>query len=278
MTQNEFFNILMDGLKHLPEKKLKDIIIFYDNKFTTGLADGKTEEEIIEELGNPNLIVNKYENGTFQGPITSENTVTNSDDIDNKNSINDIPITKGDNINASRNENDFNSKQNFSTDNLRTNLKESRKSNDYNNNNNFNYNQNSNTFNDNFTAKNSSNKTSMSNTNTILKICIAILSLMIFFPVITGIIGCIIGLFGAAIGIFAASIGVLIGGTFTSFMGLPNLPSFVANFPYQVIVLFSLGSISLSILLLLLFYYLCKFIIRMIIKLYSVLKVKGGTF
>ena len=58
MNQNEFFNILMDGLKDFPEIKLQDIISYYENSFTLGLAAGKTEEEIINELGNP--IFNSY--------------------------------------------------------------------------------------------------------------------------------------------------------------------------------------------------------------------------
>ena len=60
MNQNEFFNLLMDGLKDFPEIRLQDIISYYENNFALGLASGKTEQEIINELGNPNLIVDKY--------------------------------------------------------------------------------------------------------------------------------------------------------------------------------------------------------------------------
>ena len=62
MNQNEFFNILMEGLKDLPEIKLQDIISYYEHNFTLGLASGKTENEIINELGGPNSIINKYIN------------------------------------------------------------------------------------------------------------------------------------------------------------------------------------------------------------------------
>lgn len=113
-------------------------------------------------------------------------------------------------------------------------------------------------------------------TNIILKICIIILSLAIFFPVITGIIGCFIGLLGIAISIFIASIGVLVGGTFTNFFTLPNTPAFISNFPYPVIVLFSLGSLSLSLLLMIVFFYLCKFLILILAKIYKFLKFRGG--
>jgi hypothetical protein len=136
----------------------------------------------------------------------------------------------------------------------------------------FNNGQNSNNFN----TQDFGNKISQCSVNIILKICIIILALIVFFPVITGVAGCIIGLFGIAISIFIASIGVLVGGTFTSFIGLPNVPAFVANFPYPVIILFSLGSISLSILLIILFYYLCKFFILILPKIYNSVKSKGG--
>lgn len=56
MTQNEFFNILMDGLKDFPEIKLQDIISYYENYFKTRLTVGRTEDDIAKELGNPNLI------------------------------------------------------------------------------------------------------------------------------------------------------------------------------------------------------------------------------
>ena len=91
MNQNEFFNILMDGLKDFPEIKLQDIISYYENNFSLGLASGKTEEEIINELGNPNLIVNKYRNENLKTPINSE-YITNDiviNPINNENSTND---------------------------------------------------------------------------------------------------------------------------------------------------------------------------------------------
>jgi len=120
------------------------------------------------------------------------------------------------------------------------------------------------------------NKLSQYNVNMILRFCIIGLTLIIFFPVITGIIGFIFGILGVAISILLGSIGVLIGGTFTSFTGIHNLPAFVTNFPYPVLVLFSLGSISLSIFLTLLFYYLCKFFIKLSIKTCKSIKFKGG--
>lgn len=331
MTQNEFFNILMDGFKDFPETKLQDIISYYQNNFSLALSAGKTEEEIINELGNPNLIVNKYRNEYLEAPINSEflfddsnidsnedkdstanniiytekeNMVTNnkSNDLYGDFKTNDSFNTTSSNgsesgfnnklndFKASDSYEDINSNDGFYNLNNLDSLPDSQENNyksispnklNYNsnssnysfNNSNFNNEQNSNT-----NSNNTNTRISQFNVNTILKICIVILSFIIFFPVITGIIGCVIGLFGVAISILVASIGVLVGGTFTSFMGLPNLPAFVANFPYPVIVLFSLGSISLSILLILLFYYLCKFFVRVLIKIYNSLKSEGGAF
>lgn len=334
MTQNEFFNILMDGLKDFPETKLQNIISYYQNNFSLGSSVGKTEEEVINELGDPNLIVNKYRNEYLDAPINSESLsdgsginpnmdknyasnniiYTKEEDIVTNNKSSDLygdfktndrfnSISSNDNKNAFKSSssklNDFkasdsyeeiNSNDSFYNLNTLESLTDNQKSNNnpinpntlnYNsnssnysfNNSNFNNQQNSNT-----NSNNTSNGISKFTVNTILKICIVILSLIIFFPVITGIIGCIIGLLGVAISILVASIGVLVGGTFTSFIGLPNVPAFVANFPYPVIVLFSLGSISLSILLILLFYYLCKFFVRILIKIYHSLKPEGGAF
>lgn len=366
MNQNEFFNILMDGLKDFPESKLRDIISYYDNKFNHGLALGKAEEEIVTELGNPNLIVNQYRSEFLYTVDNSElfttdsgNTFTNTENFNDENSKydfssnTDVDTTTNDNDNDNDNTNftivndsitnnvtetiiDSNNiiSNTFSTvsidstklitdneilpavdvsddivndstitDTFNTegsilnidNTLEDIKINtptyeDANSNNNFynlytsnlsteskdaNY-ENSKSNNSNYTRSNLNYRKPQSTVNIILKVCIVCVTLLIFSPVITGIITCIIGLFGVAISILVGSIGLLVGGTFTSLVGVPNLPMFVANFPYPVIVLFSLGSISLSLLLTLVFYYLCKFFIRLLIKVYSVLKSKGG--
>lgn len=329
MNQNDFFNILMDGLKDFPEIKLHDIISYYENSFTLGLVAGKTEQEIVNELGNPTLIVNKYRNEDLKTPINSEYITTDVDitpisnidsihnsDCDNNNNfiINNTTFNKDQNIITDNNDifSNFKINDGFNNNN-KNNFEGNRKLNTFkitnsyedidsnactnindNNRNNSNYNSNSSSydFNDsnfnstqnlnsnsnNFNNKNSKNRISQFNINTLLKICIAILTVIIFFPVITGIIGCVIGLFGVAISILIASIGILVGGTFTSLIGLPNLPMFVANFPYPVLVLFSLGSILLSIFLIILFYYLCKYFIRISIKIYNLLTSERGAF
>lgn len=375
MNQNEFFNILVDGFKELPESKLRDILSYYDNKFTHGLASGKTEEEIITELGNPNLIVNQYKSEFLDGAdistpfytdnynssadtknlnddklnyyssseaITNDNvSTTNTDDsldADSTKNLNNFSISTNDNINNYINDesNNINPESNLSSssflnsseittdealstanisdnnsdftfidninqdsilvpDNNLNNSSSTKPYEDVNSNDNFynlytenspvknkediydsNSSSNRNYNNNDGGNSNSKSSNSHSTVNFILKFCIVGLTLLIFSPVITGIIGCIIGLFGVAISILVGSIGLLVGGTFTSLVGVPNVPMFVANFPYPVIVLFSLGSISLSLFLTLVFYYLCKFFVRLSIKAYRALKLKGG--
>ncbi|AWK50071.1 transporter [Clostridium beijerinckii] len=325
MNQNEFFNILMDGLKDFPEIKLHDIISYYENNFVLELVSGKTEEEIITKLGNPDLIVNKYRTEALKTPINTGYFTTDVDitNIGNKNYINNSNFTTNNNFINADTFNDFKTNDIFNNNNsiengFKTNnkfntfktsssyddinlssdfynLRSSNQSNynftvksdfnhnnkddfNYNSSNNFNSDHNSDSNSNSFNDENHKNKILKFNVNTILIICTGILALAIFFPVITGIIGCIIGLLGVAISIFLASIGVLVGGTFTSFIGLPNVPMFVANFPHPSLVLFSLGSISLSILLIFLFYYLFKFLIQMLIKIYNSIKSKGGSF
>jgi len=264
MKQNEFFNILMDGLKDFPETKLQDIISYYENKFTIGLISGITEEDIISELGNPDLIVEKHRNENSNTNFTSELNINDDDtnnNNNNNNNNNEIIKTSINNENPISYSNAGNTNSINATN---TNISAiSKKS----------------TEDENKAVNNKhNNKNSPYSINNILRYCIVGLTLIIFLPVITGIIGFIFGLFGLTLSVILGSIGLLVGGTFTNFVGVPNLPMFVANFPYPVIVLFSLGSISLSILFTLVFYYLCKLLVRLSKKSYNLLKTKGGAF
>lgn len=249
MTQNEFFNIIMDELKELPEIDLQKIISFYKNKISSGVSHGKSEEDVIADLGDPYLICMKYINQPLDNDMNKEN-------IDTSSKIN-LKKTSGDNtkkeistsninyinpIYIDENDNTYESKTNFAE-----NIK-----NDF--------------------------KKSSPHVDKFLKICIIILGLIIFFPVITSILGIIIGILGIAISLLAGSIGILIGGTFTNLIGLPNIPQFIADFPYPALVLFTLGSVCLSILLILAFYYSCKLFFRLCFKILNFLKSKGGIF
>lgn len=246
MTQNEFFNIIMDELKELPELKLQEIISQYKNKISDGILHGKNEDEIIADFGDPYLICYNYKNNNSdhkivnkEGPVSSVNlkkTSANITSYRNKSDINYILP-----IDCIKNDKRFDETDNKNNISIKLN-------------------------------------NSSPHVDKFLKICIIILSLIIFFPFITSTIGIIIGVLGIALSLLVGSVGLIISGTFTNLIGMPHIPQFIANFPYPVIVLFALGTICLSIFLLFIFYYSCKFLFRLCRRLLNFLKSKGGIF
>lgn len=57
MNKKEF----MKKLKQLlPEKDRRDILLDYEEHFLSGLNDGKTEEEIVAELGSPEEVAREF--------------------------------------------------------------------------------------------------------------------------------------------------------------------------------------------------------------------------
>lgn len=249
MNKNEFFNILMDKLKDIPEKKLQNIIWHYENLFDLEIQNGKSEEEIVESLGDINILINKYKDETLLvDHIKNSSDESSPIDIyrDNNSRPNKNYIVSTESFSNTSNDENNHTNSNTTTNNTNENINDS-------------------TF-----YKNNNTKKSI-NINSILKICILILSIIIFTPIFTTIIGVIVGIFGTAIGMFLGSIGLLIGGTFTSFAGIPAIPNFISNFPYSALVLFCLGTITLSIILFILFCYVIKASVIGIKKLYSIL-------
>lgn len=59
MTKQEFLDILSQSLKVSQEEK-KDIIYDYEEHFSIGIENGKTEQELINELGDPKTIAKQY--------------------------------------------------------------------------------------------------------------------------------------------------------------------------------------------------------------------------
>ena len=221
MTQNEFFNILMDELKDLPELELQRIILFYKKILSYESSLNRNEEDIIKDFGDPYLICFNYKNKMNFLNNNIKNNVSS-------NNINLNTITK-------YNDNQLNTEY----------LEQSESDSDIEIN----------------------NKTS-SATNKILKFCILILSLIIFFPMLTTILGIICIL----ISIFIGSITVLIQESFSTFIDIPNLPQFITNLPVEAVVLFALGSITFSIFIFYFFYYLFKFFFRLCMKTLKFLK------
>lgn len=56
MNRDEFLNELMKYLSGLSENDKNDTISFYSNYFDEQMAAGRSEKEIIDELGSPRLL------------------------------------------------------------------------------------------------------------------------------------------------------------------------------------------------------------------------------
>ena len=56
MTKAEFLQTLERELHKLNEHERKEILYDFEEHFAAGLAEGKTEDEIAKELGNPKMI------------------------------------------------------------------------------------------------------------------------------------------------------------------------------------------------------------------------------
>lgn len=59
MKKVDYLNLLRFYLRELPEVIINDIIYDYEEHFINGFEEGKTEEEISEELGSPEEIANE---------------------------------------------------------------------------------------------------------------------------------------------------------------------------------------------------------------------------
>ena len=85
MTKYEFLNIIANGLRDFPKQELQDILYDYEEHFRNGFADEKTDEEIINELGDPYKIVNQYRSQYIQKyDNTSKNNNNFNETIANK--------------------------------------------------------------------------------------------------------------------------------------------------------------------------------------------------
>lgn len=75
MNELEFLNVLQNELSGLSKEEKEDIIYDYEEHFSVGLENGKTEEEIAKELGNPQNIANSYK-ANVKVEIAEKNTST----------------------------------------------------------------------------------------------------------------------------------------------------------------------------------------------------------
>ncbi|GIN84745.1 hypothetical protein J6TS2_11310 [Heyndrickxia sporothermodurans] len=56
MGSNEFLKRLESYLSKVPERDRKDMLYDFEEHFTIGIENGKSEEEVVAELGDPQLI------------------------------------------------------------------------------------------------------------------------------------------------------------------------------------------------------------------------------
>lgn len=71
MNKEEFLKTLEDSLLSFPEGEKKEILYDYEEHFRIGFEKGKTEEELINELGEPQDIANQYRS-TYEKIVVSE--------------------------------------------------------------------------------------------------------------------------------------------------------------------------------------------------------------
>ncbi|MDV3427325.1 MAG: DUF1700 domain-containing protein [Bacillota bacterium] len=60
MSKERFIEILKSSLGNLPQDEIYDILYDYNEHFEIGINNGKTEEEICRELGDPKAIGKSY--------------------------------------------------------------------------------------------------------------------------------------------------------------------------------------------------------------------------
>lgn len=77
MNKNQFLHALGKELKSLPKEEKNDILYDYEEHFSMGASDGKTEEEIAETLGNPSTLGKKYRAEYLVGTAEKEQSAGN---------------------------------------------------------------------------------------------------------------------------------------------------------------------------------------------------------
>ena len=60
MKKDEFLSELKKNLRNMPDADKQDVLNDYEEHFRVGMADGRSEEEIAQSLGNPRVIGNTF--------------------------------------------------------------------------------------------------------------------------------------------------------------------------------------------------------------------------
>ncbi|WP_194192379.1 DUF1700 domain-containing protein [Clostridium chrysemydis] len=250
MTKSEFLNILADGLKDFPQKELSDILFDYQEHFTNGFQNGKTEEEIIEELGSPYDIIHQYRSSYIEKVETEGYTPKEEFNPFNDDKINDVKFEEV------IEENNHSTKDEEKE-------KEGTSQNDF--------------------TKKAKSKVNDA-VNAVSKMSIPRLIIGILIAIFLAPLAFSIGLaffslpFGFAFSAIAAIIGIFCVGFLDvtlHLIGFTVIPPFITDFPTSSLVFLLIGVSLLLILLTIISYYISKAIILFIIRVYKKL-IKGG--
>jgi uncharacterized membrane protein len=66
MNKREFLHILEMSLRDFTDEEKREIIYDYEEHFRIGDQNGKSEDELINELGDPNNIANQYRTSNYK--------------------------------------------------------------------------------------------------------------------------------------------------------------------------------------------------------------------
>lgn len=72
MNKSEFLRIIKNSLKTYPPQISEDILQKYEDSFKYGYEKGKSDEEIISDLGDPYEIARKYDNSSSHNTSNKE--------------------------------------------------------------------------------------------------------------------------------------------------------------------------------------------------------------
>lgn len=244
MNKETFLNILKDGLSDFPEGSLADILYDYKEHFEVGFSSGKSEEEIISELGDPNDIVFQYRNGYLK-KYDSPDVEDSFDDFNDFSEIRETEFINEANYEDVKFTHSNQEDNNYSND-------SEKNTNDY-------------------TYTKESKKTTNKNVNNmLLGIIVLILAGTLFGPFAVGmsvsVIGVLISLVAAFFALSIGGIGILVGKVMTNTIGIFVFPAFILDFPNSVIAFIVLGSILGLLLFSICTYYFIKLCARLCVK------------
>lgn len=100
MTKSQFLNILNDELKdYLDKDKLVEQLNYYDNYILNEVKNGKSEKDVLDELGDPRLIAKTIKQVDGDYNLFNESHDNSNDSYNQNSSFNDYE-TKSKNHNS----------------------------------------------------------------------------------------------------------------------------------------------------------------------------------